>query len=101
MDSIVTNLDTIIDYLTKILELIGGSAVISSIFPKAKELNTKGKVSLATIKKLLNVGIIGYNAIVAIANVFGFNFLAAKNKSANKIESAEVANKLIKGVAKK
>ena len=101
MDSIVTNLDTIIDYLTKILELIGGSAIISSIFPKAKELNTKGKVSLATIKKVLNVGIIGYNAMVGIANVCGFNFLAAKNKTANVAKAADVANKIIKGVAKK
>lgn len=91
MDSIVNNLDTIIEYGSKILEIIGGSAIISSIFPKASELKDKGKDGLATAKKAINAGIILYNAVVAIANIFGFNFLAAQNKSANKI----------KGVSKK
>jgi hypothetical protein len=80
MEEIVLNLNDILDALGKILEVIGGSAVVASIFPKAGKLNEKGPLIISSAKKLVNIGVILYNTIITLVNVGGFNFLKAKNK---------------------
>lgn len=80
MEEIVLNLNDILDALGKILEIIGGSAVVASIFPKASKLNDKGPLIISSAKKLVNIGVILYNTIITLVNVGGFNFLKAKNK---------------------
>lgn len=80
MEEIVLNLNDILDALGKILEIIGGSAVVASIFPKANKLNEKGPMVISSAKKLVNIGVILYNTIITLVNVGGFNFLKAKNK---------------------
>lgn len=80
MEEIVLNLNDILDALGKLLEIVGGSAVIASIFPKASKLNEKGPFLIGSAKKLVNIGVVVYNTIMTIVNIGGFNFLAAKNK---------------------
>lgn len=81
MEDFVNNLNGILDYLGNILEIIGGCAAISAVFPKAALLDTKGKLFISYAKKVVNIGLVVYNALVVTANIGGFNFLAAKNKN--------------------
>lgn len=80
MEDIVLNLNDILDCVLRILEVIGGSAVVASVFPKAPKLSEKGPAAIATAKKAINMGVVVYNTIVTLANIGGFNFLKAKNK---------------------
>lgn len=80
MEDIVLNLNDILDCVLRILEVIGGSAVVASVFPKAPKLSEKGPAAIATAKKAINMGVVVYNTIITLANIGGFNFLKAKNK---------------------
>ena len=80
MEDIVLNLNNILDCVLRILEVIGGSAVVASVFPKAPKLSEKGPAAIATAKKAINMGVVVYNTIITLANIGGFNFLKAKNK---------------------
>lgn len=80
MEDIVLNLNDILDCVLRILEVIGGSAVVASVFPKAPKLTEKGPAAIATAKKAINMGVVVYNTIITLANIGGFNFLKAKNK---------------------
>ena len=80
MEDIVLNLNSILDCVLRILEVIGGSAVVASVFPKAPKLSEKGPAAIATAKKAINMGVVVYNTIITLANIGGFNFLKAKNK---------------------
>ena len=51
MEDIVLNLNDILDCVLRILEVIGGSAVVASVFPKAPKLSEKGPAAIATVKK--------------------------------------------------
>ena len=80
MEDIVLNLNDILDCVLRILEVIGGSAVVASVFPKAPKLSEKGPAAIATAKKAINMGVVVYNTFITLANIGGFNFLKAKNK---------------------
>ena len=80
MEDIVLNLNSILDCVLRILEVIGGSAVVASVFPKAPKLSEKGPAAVAAAKKAINMGVVVYNTIITLANIGGFNFLKAKNK---------------------
>lgn len=82
IDVVFNNLDTIVDCGSKVVEAIGGCAIVASLFPHGiKQIDTaKAKGYLAIIKKVANGLIIIYNAVIGTANVAGFNFLNAKNK---------------------
>ena len=80
MEDIVLNLNDILDCVLRILEVIGGSAVVASVFPKAPKLSEKGPAAIATVKKAINMGVVVYNTFITLANIGGFNFLKAKNK---------------------
>lgn len=80
MEEIVLNLNDILDCVLKILEVIGGSALVASVFPKASKLSEKGPLVISSAKKLVNMGVVVYNTIITLVNIGGFNFLKAKNK---------------------
>ena len=80
MEDIVLNLNDILDCVLRILEVIGGSAVVASVFPKAPKLSEKGPAAIAVAKKAINMGVVVYNTVITLANIGGFNFLKAKNK---------------------
>lgn len=71
----------VIDHIGDVLELIGGSAIVSSIFPKLSKLKTtKSSGFVAKLKEITNLVIVVYNSLLKIANLIGFNFNEAKNE---------------------
>ena len=82
IDIVFNNLDTIVDCGAKVVEVVGGCAIISSLLPHGIKPIDANKVKgyLAIGKKVVNGLIIIYNAVIGTANIAGFNFFNAKNK---------------------
>lgn len=67
--------DEALDVLFKVLEIIGGSAVVGKLLPdKIKRLDpSKSHLVVANLKNLVNVVVIIYNLVIQIVNTVGLN----------------------------
>ena len=82
IDIVFSNLDSIVDCGAKVVEVIGGCAIVSSLLPHGIKpiIADKVKGYLAIGKKVVNGLIIIYNAVIGTANIAGFNIFNAKNE---------------------
>ena len=71
----LVNGDELVDIFCKILEIIGGSAVLGKLLPsKIKNLDTtKAGLIMANLKNLVNVGFMIYNLVIQMINAVGLN----------------------------
>lgn len=81
---ICDNFDSLLDAVSKILEIVGGCAAISAVVPtKVKLLPAKGKDGVVMLRKVINILFGIYNVVGSAVNLGGLNILRAKNKSAD------------------
>ena len=67
--------DEALDVLFRVLEIIGGSAVLGKLLPdNIKQLDaSKSHLVVANLKNLVNIVVITYNLVIQIVNAVGLN----------------------------